>query len=38
MKTKMEENEELKEAAEKLEGMSEDDYMQRIADLRKRLY
>lgn len=36
VKTKMEENEELKEAVEKLEGMSEDDYMQRIADLREK--
>ena len=36
IKTKMEENEELKEAVEKLEGMSEDDYMQRIADLREK--
>ena len=36
VKTKMEENEELKEAVEKLQGMSEDDYMQRIADLREK--
>lgn len=36
VKTKMEENKELKEAVEKLEGMSEDDYMQRIADLREK--
>lgn len=36
VKTKMEENEELKEAVEKLEGMSKDDYMQRIADLREK--
>ena len=36
IREKMEENEELKEAAEKLEGMSEDDYMQRIADLREK--
>ena len=36
VKTKMEENEELKEAVEKLRGMSEDDYMQRIADLREK--
>lgn len=36
VKTKMGENEELKEAVEKLEGMSEDEYMQRIADLREK--
>ena len=36
IKEKMEENEELKEAVEKLEGMSEDEYMQRIADLREK--
>ena len=36
IKTKMEENEELKEAVEKLEDMSEDEYMQRIADLREK--
>lgn len=30
----MKENEELKEAGEKLDGLSEDDRMQRIADLR----
>ena len=31
---KMEENEELKEAVEKLDAMSDDDMMQRIADAR----
>lgn len=36
IKEKMEENEELKEAVEKLEGMSKDEYMQRIADLREK--
>lgn len=36
IKEKMEENEELKEAVEKLEGMSQDEYMQRIADLREK--
>ena len=33
---KMEENEELKEAVEKVETMSDDEYMQRIADLREK--
>lgn len=33
---KMKENDELKEAVEKLQGMSEDEYMQRIADLREK--
>lgn len=36
VKEKMKENEELKEAVEKLNGMSEDEYMQRIADLREK--
>ena len=36
IRTKMEENEELKEAVEKLEGISQDEYMQRIADLREK--
>lgn len=36
VREKMEENEELKEAVEKLEGMSQDEYMQRIADLREK--
>jgi len=36
VKKKMEENEELKEAVEKVQTMSEDEYMQRIADLREK--
>ena len=36
IRTKMEENEELKEAVEKLEGISQDEYMQRIAELREK--
>ena len=36
VKEKMEENEELKEAVEKVETMSDDEYMQRIADLREK--
>ena len=36
VKKKMKENEELREAVEKVQTMSEDEYMQRIADLREK--
>lgn len=36
IREKMEKNEELKEAVEKLEGISNDEYMERIADLREK--
>ena len=36
VKEKMKENKELKEAKDKLQAMSEDEYMQRIADLREK--
>ena len=36
VREKMKENEELKEAVEKIHTMSEDEYMQRMADLREK--
>lgn len=36
VKEKMKENKELKEAKDKLQAMSEDEYMQRMADLREK--